>query len=204
MKKKGYRKSDIKKYRKLNKEILKNPCALNVLDITYETAFKENIRIPCELFSHILKEKKPELLKYTPFKIVVEKLIRGNNKWLKKTNILGIYNNETNVLTFRVDIEKEFNPLPFLWLLFHEFRHHVQFNDSNIISCLDNKNRDMWLNHYDYTLNSVKHVFHEIDPLEIDANTFACEILDIPYPNSKFSITKKTLKRLEPKNRNDA
>ena len=55
----------------------------------------------------------------------------------------------------------------------------------------------MWLNSYGKNINSVKHVFHEVDPLEVEANTFACEILDIPYPNSKFSITKKTLKRLK-------
>ena len=196
-----YLKKDLIKYEKLNKRVLNNTFKLKALDIIYEIEQKDNIRIPVELFSKILFEKRPELIKYAPFKIIVKKLDRGENPWLKKTKLLGLYDNDKGILTIHIDLNLKYRTLPFLWLLFHEFRHHIQFHNKNILSCLDNKNREMWLNHYDYTINSVKHVFHEIDPLEIDANTFACEILNIPYPNSKFSITKKTLKRLQPKNK---
>lgn len=192
----SYLKTDIKKYKKLNTELIKSDYNVSLLEITYDIPQTDNIIIPNKLFSKILIEKRPELIKYFPFKIIVKELIRGDNVWLKKTKKLGLYNKKKGTLTLHLDLEVKHRVLPFLWLLFHEFRHHIQFNNSNILSCLDNKNREMWLNYYGKNIDSVKHVFHEVDPLEVEANTFACEILNIPYPNSKFSITKKTLKRL--------
>jgi len=197
----AYRKADIKKYQKLNEKVSEDLFVMNVLDISYETPYKDNIAIPCHLFSQILVQKRPDLLKYLPFKIVVKELVRGDNPWLKKTKKLGIYDEEKGVLTLHLDLEEDHKVVAFLWLLFHEFRHHVQSHNPQILSCLDNKNREMWLNQYPYTLRSVEHVFHEVDPLEVEANTFACEILDIQYPNSKFSITEETLKRLVPKSK---
>ena len=193
----AYLKKDIQRYNKLNDDLTNANYSVRLLDITYEVPITKKIEIPNALFSKILIKKRPELVKYLPFKIIVKELIRGNNVWLKKTKKLGLYNEEEGVLTLHLDLENKRNVLAFLWLLFHEFRHHVQFRNPNILSCLDNKNREMWLNSYGKNIDSVKHVFHEVDPLEVDANTFACEILEIPYPNSKFSITKKTLKRLK-------
>ena len=192
----AYRKADIKKYEELNEKVGENLFEMNVLDVTYETPYKENIAIPCHLFTKILVEKRPDLLKYLPFKIVVKELVRGDNPWLKKTKKLGLYNEVKGVLTLHLDLECDHKVVAFLWLLLHEFRHHVQFRDPNITSCLANKNREAWINQYPYTRTSVEHVFHEVDPLEVEANTFACEMLGIPYPNSKFSITEDTLKRL--------
>lgn len=198
-KKKNYRKEDIIRYRNLNKKLSHENYSVGLLDVKIDKSLKKHINIPNALFSKILTEKRPDLVKFTPFKIKIQKLERGGNPWLKKVTFLGIYDEEKKILTLSVDKKNKIEVVSFLWILFHEFRHHVQFSNNNIKSCLDNKNREMWLNHYDYTLNSVKHVFHEVDPLEVDANTFACEMLEIPYPNSKFSITKKTLKRLKPK-----
>jgi len=195
----AYRKADIKRYEKYNRLVSGNPFAVNFLDVTYETPVKKNILLPTHLFSHLLYEKRPDLLKHFPFKIIVKELVRGNNPWLKKTKKLGLYDEEIGVLCLHLDLEEKHRVLPFLWLLFHEFRHHIQFRDPNIKSCLANKNREMWINQYEYTRNSVEHVFHEVDPLEVEANTFACEMLGIPYPNSKFSITEETLGRLVPK-----
>jgi hypothetical protein len=191
-----YRKEDLVKYKNLNIDAIKTFSGKSLLDITYIIPKTKNIEIPEFLFSNLLIKNRPELVKYTPFKIVVEELVRGNNVWLKNTKKLGLYDDELKVLTLHLDLKVKHRVLPFLWLLFHEFRHHIQFQNSNILSCLDNKNREMWLNYYGKNIDTIKHVFHEIDPLEVDANTFACEILDIPYPNSKFSITKQTLKRL--------
>jgi hypothetical protein len=193
----AYLKEDLNKYRKLKKLLETDYIGDYLLDITYEIPLTPDVEIPNTVFSYILTTKRPELIKYTPFKIVVKELIRGNNVWLKNTKKLGLYDEESKVLTLHLDLTAKHRVLPFLWLLFHEFRHHIQFQNPNILSCLDNTNREMWLNYYGKSINSVKHVFHEIDPLEVDANTFACEILDIPYPNSKFSITKQTLKRLK-------
>jgi hypothetical protein len=193
----AYLKEDLNKYRKLNNALTTGYSDDYLLNITYEVPLTSNIEIPNAVFSHILIRKRPELIKYTPFKIVVKELIRGNNMWLKNTKKLGLYDGELKVLTLHLDLNARHEVLSFLWLLFHEFRHHIQFQNPNILSCLDNTNREMWLNYYGKSISSVKHVFHEIDPLEVDANTFACEILDIPYPNSKFSITKQTLKRLK-------
>jgi hypothetical protein len=191
-----YLKEDLTKYKNLNDEVMKTFLGKSLLDITYVTPKTKNIEIPEILFSYLLIKNRPELVKYTPFKIVVEELIKGNNVWLKNTKKLGLNDEEKKILTLRLDLKGKHSVLSFLWLLFHEFRHHIQFQNPSILSCLDNKNREMWLNYYGKSLDSVKHVFHEIDPLEVDANTFACEILDIPYPNSKFSITIQTLKRL--------
>jgi len=190
-----YKKSDKAKYTKLNKT-MSNSYKIELLDIVYDIHKTKNLELPNKLFSRILVEKRPDLVKYCPFKIIVKKLERGNNVWLKKAKKLGIYNENNKELTLSLDIKIKHSVLSFLWLLFHEFRHHIQFSNPNILSCLDNQNRKMWLEYYDKNLSSVKHVFHEVDPLEVDANTFACEMLNIPYPNSKFSITKETLKRL--------
>ena len=192
-----YLKEDLKKYKKLNRKLESENYSVQLLDITYDTPETNNIKIPNRLFSQILTEKRPDLIKYTPFKIIVKELIRGDNPWLKKTTKLGLNDWETGNLKLYLDLEVKHQVLPFLWLLFHEFRHNVQSHNLKVLSCLDNKNRDMWLNYYGKNIDSVKHVFHEVDPLEVDANTFACEILNIPYPNSMFSITKKTLKRLK-------
>jgi hypothetical protein len=192
-----YKKEDIIKYKKLNDKVKKTFSGELLLEITYTTPKTKNIEIPEKLISYLLIKNRPELVKYTPFKIVVEELIRGDNVWLKNTKKLGLYDQEKKILTLRLDLKAKHKTLSFLWLIFHEFRHHIQFQNPNILSCLDNKNREMWLNYYGKSLDSVKHVFHEIDPLEVDANTFACEILDISYPNSKFSITKQTLKKLK-------
>lgn len=198
-----YLKEDIRKYKNLNNALKTGYSGNYLLDIKYEISLSQypSTEIPNALFSNILISKRPELIKYTPFKIIVQELIKGNNVWLKKTKKLGLYDDKSEVLTLKLDLKEKHRILPFLWLLFHEFRHHIQFHNPKILSCLDNKNREMWLNYYvnncGKNIDSVKHVFHEIDPLEVDANTFACEILDIPYPNSKFSITKTTLKRLK-------
>ena len=192
-----YLKEDIIKYKNLNIEIIKTFSDKSLLNVTYIIPKTKNVEIPEFLFSNLLIKNRPELIKYTPFKIVVEELIKGNNVWLKNTKKLGLYNPELKTLTLRLDLKARHRVLPFLWLMFHEFRHHIQFQNSSILSCLDNTNREMWLNYYGKNISIVKHVFHEIDPLEVDANTFACEILNIPYPNSKFSITKQTLKRLK-------
>ena len=191
-----YKKTDKAKYTKLNK-IVSDTYKIELLDIIYETPKTKNIELPNKLFSKLLIEKRPDLVLYCPFKIIIKKLERGNNVWLKKVKKLGVYDEIDRELTMSLDIKSKHNVLPFLWLLFHEFRHHVQYCNPNILSCLDNQNRKMWLEYYGKNINSVKHVFHEIDPIEVDANTFACEMLDIPYPNSTFSITEETLKRLK-------
>jgi hypothetical protein len=197
-KEKPYSKTNSDKYKNLNIIIKKNIIFDYVLNVTYDVPFNEKIDVPKELFCYLLQTKRPDLLKYLfSFKIVVEELISGNNPWLKKRGKLGLYDEKTGVLTLRLSLNKQHSVISFLWLLFHEFRHHIQFNNLNILSCLDNRNREMWLNYYDKNVDTVKHVFHEIDPLEVDANTFACDILDIPYPGSTFAITEKTLKRLK-------
>jgi hypothetical protein len=193
-----YQKEDIKKYKNLKKLLETDYVGNYLLNITYEVPFNMNIDIPNALFSYILTTKRPELIEYTQsFKIIVNELIKGNNPWLKRTKKLGLYDETTGILNLKLDLNIKHKEVSILWILFHEFRHHIQFRNINILSCLDNKNREMWLNYYGKNIDTVKHVFHEIDPLEVDANTFACEILDIPYPNSKFSITENTLKRLK-------
>ena len=185
----SFKKKDIKRYHELNDKIEKQDIE-ELLNITYDEEVK-HIVMPNRLFTKIIKDKRPEYIKYLPYNVHVKKLVRGNNIWLQKSKYLGI--DEGNELTLHVDIETKHKILSLLWLLLHEFRHKLQYN----LSYVKNKNLEKWFEFHDYTKHSMEHVFHEILPYETDANTFACELLEIDYPNSKFKITKETLKRLQ-------
>ena len=179
-----------------------------VIDLQYEddTDDIKDFTIPVKTFSYLIKKFRPEYLKHTPYTVKVKKLNRGDNRWLKKVNLLGL-NKETHLeLHVHPDASTEVRPISILWLLLHEFKHHVQYNTYSIRSMtLEYPNYEFWKNEYmvkqlGYHDNTIDHVFHELAPFEIDANLFACEMLDIEYPGSSFFMTNETLELLE-KNR---
>ena len=119
-----------------------------------------------------------------------------------ESTMIGLYDEETKTLKLLINPKKvkKIKTISILWLLLHEFRHHIQFQDKNILSVVKNKNTKKFWKFFDNKnkLDLAEHTLHELNPLEIDANMFASEILEIPYPNnkSKFSLTNKRLKKL--------
>jgi Zn-dependent peptidase ImmA (M78 family) len=187
---------DIITYQELNL-FIKNKKVKNLLNINYLNENLKQIDIPNKLFSYKIFHKRKDLIKYFPFNIFVKNLERGTNRWLQKTNYLGIYSSEKKELSLHLDINHKYSEIELLWILMHEFRHHVQYQNKNIESCINNKNVDKWIEYYKVDKNKIFHTFHEILPFEVDANIFASEILNINYPGSKFNITDETLKLLE-------
>jgi len=157
-----------------------------------------HISLPTALFMHIINNRRYDILKSNvlfPNIVKVHKLDRGDNPWLKDTHYLGFQQDSANKYEMWLYLDQHYNHsiVSLLWLMMHEFRHKMQYFNLYMISCLDNTNRDKWLSTYKCR-DTALHVFHEIDPAEVDVNVFACEMLDIPYPGSKFEITNDTLK----------
>lgn len=181
---------------------------VSIIDLQYDedTEDLKDFQIPVKTFSYLIKNFRPEYLKHTPYVVKVKKLKQGNNRWLKNTTLLGL-NQETHLeLHIHPDILDNIRPISILWLLLHEFKHHVQYNTNSVKSMtLEYSNYNFWkeeymINQLGYHNNTIDHVFHELAPFEIDANLFACEMLDIEYPGSNFHLREDTLELLE-KNR---
>ena len=91
------------------------------LRVTYEF---DKFKLPVELFTYILLEKRPDLKKYAPYDVHVKKLNRGLNPWLQETHYLGL--NDKDKLVLFLDENFEHSEVELLWILFHEFRHKIQ------------------------------------------------------------------------------
>lgn len=180
----------------------------SLIELEYEEGAEilRDFNIPVKTFSYLIKKYRPEYIQYTPYRIKVKVLKRGNNRWLQNTHLLGINHEDYLELHIFPEMIKEVRPISVLWLLLHEFKHHVQANNPAIKSMtLDYSNYNYWkdeymINQLAYHDNTIDHVFHELAPFEIDANLFACELLNIEYPGSSFHLTKETLNLME-KNR---
>ncbi len=154
------------------------------------------------LFSYLLKIKRPELLKYTPYKVYVYNL-KEKNQWSAGDYVAIEQQNGTLklYLAFKKIKKRESFPIyPLVFVLFHEFRHKIQINNEYIRSVIDFPNFSNF-KEYIKTLkgcsgDTFDHVFHEINPAEIDANIFACELMGIKYGGNAFNITEDTLKLL--------
>lgn len=158
------------------------------------------------LFSLLLFNKKPELIeKYTPYEINVSKLVE-KNQWTGGTYV-AIEQLDGSLdlhLSYNKISEMEYFPVKRLtFVLLHEFRHKIQLQDDRIRSVIDYPN---WKNFNEYmqkiTNNSedlINHIFHELNPAEVDANIFACEIMGAKYSGSAFDINEQTLNLLNEK-----
>ncbi len=145
------------------------------------------IVLPGALFTWVIETRRPDLMRHLPYKVWVKFLERGDNIWLRETAYLGVNNGDELKLYLHPGMDHSI--LSLLWILLHEFRHKVQASNRCVDSCVDNGNVDRWkLFHGDDNLKLVDHVFHEVSPAEVDANVFACEVLGIMYPGSKFDI----------------
>ena len=175
-----YRDSDYGTYNKL---IVKDPTNIN-------------IKLPGKIFSRLIINSRPEYKGYLPYEVHLKDLNKVDNEWTVNSAYLGTQH-ENGILDLYLRPERKYEVVELLWILLHEFRHKIQFNNKNIESCTwVNSNILDWFNEYK-DINLMKHVLHEILPQEIDANTFACELMSIRYPGSKFDITQERLRRLK-------
>lgn len=205
---KKYSKKDIEEYDKLHKKhkAYKN----NHLNIEFNEKDPliddlKKVDFPSGLFSYLMDEKRPDLVDYLPYEVKLfstecDEFPKGF--WTNKDGFLGL--NDGPKLRLFLPVHKKIEILPTLWMLFHEFRHKMQHKDKNIESLTSDKNPnkkkffDFIGKEFEVDREKINHVFHEIDPMEIDANIFACEILGIKYNGSgKFDITPTTLKKLK-------
>jgi len=162
------------------------------LDIENLTA----VKIPTLMFGKLVKWRFPRYNHLLPYKVKVVYLPEGEyTYWTEHTGYVGIHNDD-GTLTINLKKDQEHSQLSMLWLLLHEFRQKIQFATPSIKSNLYNVNFDHFMDYLKKKGNSendINHIFHEIMPYEIDANIFACELLDIEYPSSKFAINDYTI-----------
>ena len=194
--------TDVDRYELLNSNIQKYSSETNDYDIrvSYE---RVKLKLPIELFKLMLTTRSIDAKKYFPYVMTVKPLTyveRGNSYWLSESAHLGLSEFDTKQLTLYVDENMQHSSLSLCWILLHEFRHLMQYETRSLKTNVFNDNEGQWIKHccasFDVDEKTVRHVFHEVNPAEIDANIFACETLDIEYPGSKFQITPYTLSLL--------
>lgn len=183
---KELKKDELRKWDRLNDQAEDLP-GESLLSITYKDDLREKIKLPGKLFTKIINEKRPEYMRYLPYEITIQKLDESEenlkNPYIKKDKLLGI--NDGDFLTFHVGSEYKPTAKGLLWLLLHEFRHKVQANKPSIKSTVFSTVFEELLEKLNYTEDSINHVFHELLPYEVDANTFANEMMDIEYSSGK-------------------
>lgn len=202
--KESFKKKDIKRYQKEHDNLVNNKIYeedwQEYLTITRTDDIKD-ITIPLQMFVDIIINKRPEYVKHLKgLKINFSEIGETkDNYWLEDTDYIGL--TFENKIDIRLRKDGEHSIVSLLWILLHEFRHMIQNKNTNIESCNWNTN---YTNFIEYLMkltgkeqNVIDHVLHEIVPYEVDANIFACELLEIDYPSSKFGITKKTLGMLK-------
>jgi len=155
------------------------------------------------LFSLILNDKRKDLLKYVPYNVNVLELIEKNEYTAGTCVAIEKDDGTCDLsLSFKKILELDSFPIKSLtWVMFHEFRHKIQLFDESVKSVLDVPN---WKNFNDYMQKTtgqsedlINHVFHEMNPAEVDANTFATEMMGIKYLGNAFNLTEETLNKLK-------
>lgn len=152
------------------------------------------------LFSTILKMKRPDLLKHTPYLVNICNLepkneyTTGDFVAIDKEDYLDLYLNFEKIRAM-----EEFPVYKLVWVLFHEFRHKVQSTDPVLKSFFDFPN---WKNYMGHLIqaggnpDTLDHVLHELKPTEVDAHIFACEMTGLHFTGTIFDITEESLKKL--------
>ncbi len=157
------------------------------------------------LFSYILKTKRPDLFKHTPYRISLFPLVE-KNEWTGGDYVAIEQKDGTLELYLAFEKIKQYESFPIhslVWVLFHEFRHKIQQSNEQISSVLKFPN---WNNFNTYMQKTIKksedlinHIFHELNPAEVDANIFACEMTGGKFNGNAFNITPDSLKKLSKK-----
>lgn len=169
-----------------------------IKNVTNNTSI--NIDGPLTIFVFAITQHRAEYTKYLSFNLEVNYMSENTESsyWLKDANYAGLQEGQKVTINLRPGVNH--SNLSIAWILLHEFRHIIQSKQMNIKSNIDNKNLEMFINYLKSKGNSVdtiNHVLHEVMPYEIDANMFACELLNIDYPGSKFEINDYTISLLK-------
>lgn len=156
------------------------------------------------MFSKIITLRKKNLInKFTPYNITIKELI-VHNEWTKNAHYIAINKGDGTLSLFlskeKISKMSEFPYANLLWVLFHEFRHKIQQKNKHISSVTHHQN---WSNankffqeHFNKDEDLINHIFHELNPAEVDANVFASEITGIMFTGNIFDINEKSLKLL--------
>lgn len=161
-----------------------------------------------KIFTYVVNDKRPDLHKFMPYEIhVIELEIK--NEWTESATFIAV-NQEDGKLELRLNYQKVIDAMNedmdnvearFLWLFLHEFRHKVQNGSSLIKSVIDYGNWDKFnefmQKEYNQDKDKIDHVFHEMNPAEVDAHIFACELSGIPFKGTVFDITDEKLNLLK-------
>lgn len=155
------------------------------------------------LFSYILSVKRPDLLKYAPYKITLSNLVQ-KNIWTSGDYVAVEQPDGSLLLSLafqKIFVYKEFPIYSLVWVLFHEFRHKIQLKDEKIKSVIGFPN---WANFKKYIQKQtgkdedlINHIFHELNPAEVDANIFASEMTGGQFAGNAFNITPDSLLLLQ-------
>ena len=154
-----------------------------------------DIDVPCRTFINLIYER-TVYSEYLPYEVEVKWMEeRGEDTyWTESSGYVGINTKEKLVLYLRKD--HDHSAVSLLWILLHEFRHKIQYVDKVVQSNVYNDNITKiieYLMSLGHTEDILQHVFHEVLPYEVDANMFACEVLGVVYPSSKFAVTDYTI-----------
>lgn len=157
------------------------------------------------IFSYILEKKAKQFLQYAPYEVTIKELI-PKNQWTTGTCVAINKDDGTLELSLNYTKLKELKVIPvqrMVWLFSHEFRHKIQLYDKSIQSVTQAPN---WKNfnifmqkHFKKDEDLINHIFHELNPEEVDANIFASELTGIPFNKNTFEITEENLSLLKKK-----
>lgn len=157
------------------------------------------------LFFQLIDMYRPDLFQYLPYKIEMMELVE-KNQWTSGTYVA--INRPDGTLELHLNYTKLSDPEQFpkfptealLWVIMHEFRHKVQLNDEALRSVLEFPNwknfNEFMQNHFIKNEDLINHIFHELNPAEVDANTFASEMTGIKFKGNAFNIDSDSLKLL--------
>jgi hypothetical protein len=172
----------------------------------YGKEIRENMNEANLLFSYLLLEKFPQYKKYTPYTVNLFDLVPKNEYTSGTYVAINKDNGELDLYLSFKKIKSECKQFPIytlIWVLFHEFRHKIQLHDNEIKSVINYPN---WRNfnafmqkEYKKSEDTINHIFHELNPAEVDANIFACEVTKIRFNGNLFNINKDALKSLNQK-----
>ncbi len=207
--------SKTKNIRDHHKRVKRLKISKSVIDFTFPkntlAFWKEHLNEVGILFSYLIFTLKPEYVQHLPYKVIVKSLV-NKNQFTTGSYVAINKNNGT------LDLHLAFEKIPtgkdffgsgagykLVWVLAHEFRHKIQRNDERIQSVLNYPN---WKNfnvfmqkQYKQSQDTIDHIFHELNPAEIDANIFASELTGIKFNGTAFDINDQLLGLLGKKQR---
>jgi len=159
------------------------------------------------MFFYIL-EKRPDLASNLPYTVDISEL-EIKNVWTERATYIAI-DNADGTLSISLNYKKVLSAMEesfegvqatFLWVLFHEFRHKIQTKSELIKSVIHHGNwgkfNEFMQEKFNKSQDDIDHVFHELNPCEVDAHIFACEMTGLLFKGTLFDLTDDTLKLLE-------